>query len=280
MTRKTTPAETPEAASAASERTLPLRDGEFQMVIREAGAGTPVIFLHGLTSESWDPFLAGLAEQNRVIAPSLPGASGGSTGLEALIDHHDLLFLYQELLDVVLGELGVASVALVGHSFGGWLAAELAAAEPARVSSLVLIAPLGLWRDADPVTDIFVLLPDELAAASFHDEAHPEAVMMRETGVTDDEKKAVTLRRARDGAAVARFIWPIPDKGLSKRIQRIGARTLLVWGESDGIVPPSYADDFAGRIAGSQVELIKAAGGSPQVEQPAATLAVVRSFLD
>lgn len=274
-----TAAETPLATGTASERTIPLRDGQFRIVVQEGGVGTPLIFLHGLGATSWDPFLAGLAASHRVIAPSLPGSSGGSTGLEHLLDHHDLFFLYQELLDALLGELDVESVTLVGHSFGGWLAAELAAAEPARVSSLVLIAPLGLWNDADPVADFFALLPAELAAAAFHDASHPLALAMQDMGESEAEKKVVMLRRARDNRAVARFIWPIPDKGLSKRIQRVRAKTLLVWGESDGIVPPRYAEDFAGRIAGSRVEMIAAAGHLPQVEQPEATLTVVRAFL-
>ena len=270
---------TTQMTTDGSERTLSIRDGQFQIAILEGGAGTPVIFLHDLAGVSWDPFLEGLAAEHRVIAPGLPGSSGGSTGLEQLLDHHDLFFLYQEILDTLLEELGVESVALVGHSFGGWLATELAALDPARVSALVLIAPLGLWNDAYPVTDFFALLPKEFTAAAFHDDAHPVAVATRDSGESEAEKKAVMLRRARDNSAVARFIWPIPDKGLWKRIQRVRTRTLIVWGESDGIVPPRYAEDFASRIPGSRVEMIAAGGHLPQVEQPESTLAVVRQFL-
>lgn len=270
---------TPQAVAEAGQRTLSIRDGEFEIALLEGGDGSPVVFLHGLTGASWDPFLAELATEHRVIAPGLPGSSGGSTGLERLLDHHDLFFLYQEILDALLAELGVESVALVGHSFGGWLAAELAAVEPGRVSSLVLIAPLGLWNDGYPVTDVFTLLPKELSAAAFHDDDHPLAAGLRDPGDNEDEKKAIMLRRAAENSAVARFIWPIPDKGLARRIQRIQSPTLIVWGESDGIASPRYADDFASRIPGSRVERIGAAGHLPQVEQPEATLAVVNTFL-
>jgi len=263
----------------ADQRTLPIRDGAFEIALEEGGAGSPVVFLHGLSGATWDPFLAALAAEHRVIAPGLPGSSGGSTGLERLMDHHDLFFLYQEILDALLTELGEESISLVGHSFGGWLAAELAAVEPARVSSLVLIAPLGLWNDAYPVTDVFALLPKELSSAVFHDDDHPRAVALRDSGESDDEKQAIMLRRAQENSSVARFTWPIPDKGLDRRMQRIQAPTLIIWGESDGVASPRYADDFAAGIPGSRVERIAAAGHVPQAEQPEETLAVVQPFL-
>jgi pimeloyl-ACP methyl ester carboxylesterase len=259
----------------ATTRTLLVRDGQFAITLLEAGSGDPVVYLHGLEAPEWNPFLSGLAERHRVIAPSLPGSSGGSTGLTQLLDHHALFFLYQEILDA----LDLNSVRLVGHAFGGWLAAELAAIEPKRVSRLALIAPLGLWDDAHPVTDFFTLLPEELAAASYHDTDHPGAAAVRASGESDEEKKLIMLRRARDSSANARFIWPIPDKGLSTRIQRIAAPTLIIWGASDKIVPPHYAQDFSARIVGSRIAKIAAAGHLPHVEQPDATLAALTPFL-
>lgn len=266
-------------AAEPSQRTLALRGGQFEIALREGGAGSPVVFLHGFTQEGWEPLLAGLAENHRVIAPSLPGSSGGSGGLDQLLDHHDLFFLYQEILDALRAELGVESIALVGHSFGGWLAAELAAVEPARVSALALIAPFGLWDDAKPIADTFTLLPQELSAASFHDDNHPLAVALRDSGEGDAEKRAVQVRRARDNSSVARFIWPIPDKGLARRLHRVQAPTLLIWGDDDRIVPPAYAGDFAALLTNSRRETIAAAGHLPQAEQPAATLAALRGFL-
>jgi pimeloyl-ACP methyl ester carboxylesterase len=81
-------------------------------------------------------------------------------------------------------------------------------------------------------------------------------------------------------ACTGKFVWPIPDRGLQKRLHRITAPTLVVWGKQDGIVSPVYAGEFASRIAGARVELIDDAGHLPQLEQVAAVSKTVSSFLD
>jgi len=78
--------------------------------------------------------------------------------------------------------------------------------------------------------------------------------------------------------ATGKFIWPIPDKGLKKRIHRIAAPTLLVWGEHDRLVPRAYAKEFAGRIADTRLEVVAGAGHAPHLEQPDATARAVQAF--
>jgi pimeloyl-ACP methyl ester carboxylesterase len=79
--------------------------------------------------------------------------------------------------------------------------------------------------------------------------------------------------------ATGKFLWPIPDKGLKKRLHRVQAPTLLVWGKEDRIVPPVYAEEFARRIAGARVALVDHAGHAPHLEQPEAVGRLVRGFL-
>jgi pimeloyl-ACP methyl ester carboxylesterase len=80
--------------------------------------------------------------------------------------------------------------------------------------------------------------------------------------------------------STGKFIWPIPDKGLRKRIHRIATiPTLLVWGEADRLVPRVYAEEFARRLAKTRTELVKGAGHAPQLEQPVATASAVGNFL-
>ena len=67
--------------------------------------------------------------------------------------------------------------------------------------------------------------------------------------------------------ATGKFVWPIPDKGLKKRIHRIKADTLIIWGEDDALISSVYAKEFAQRIANSRVEIIKDCGHVPQVER-------------
>ena len=64
------------------------------------------------------------------------------------------------------------------------------------------------------------------------------------------------INRAKSLSTAGKFLWPIPDKGLRKRIHRIAAPTLLIWGGSDKIVPPSYGGLFQDRIAGSRLVTI------------------------
>ena len=257
------------------ERTVSVVNGKFSVELMEAGDGPDLLFIHGAGGLMWDPFLEQLSQRYHVIAPKLPG-TGGSTGVEWLMDHHDVFYFYWDLLD----ELGVGDAIVVGHSMGGWFAAELAAMQPSRVSKLVLITPVGLWNDDYPVADFFAMLPNELVPALFHDAEHPAAKMMTAPPPEDpEEMKAAAVERAKNLQTAARFLWPIPDKRLAERIHRVSSPTLICWGESDGLVPPSYADDFNAAIAGSKVAKFAKSGHMPQVEEPEALLAAVGDFL-
>jgi pimeloyl-ACP methyl ester carboxylesterase len=80
-------------------------------------------------------------------------------------------------------------------------------------------------------------------------------------------------------ASILQFIWPLPDKGLAKRLYRVNAPTLLVWGGQDRLVDPAYGDAFASAIPGARLEVIDGAGHLPQLEQAERTTAVVTEFL-
>jgi pimeloyl-ACP methyl ester carboxylesterase len=79
--------------------------------------------------------------------------------------------------------------------------------------------------------------------------------------------------------ATGKFIWPIPDKGLKKRMHRIQAPALVIWGEADRLVPRVYADEFARRLPSARIEVVKDAGHAPHIEQPDTTARLVQSFL-
>jgi pimeloyl-ACP methyl ester carboxylesterase len=79
--------------------------------------------------------------------------------------------------------------------------------------------------------------------------------------------------------ATGKFIWPIPDKGLKKRIHRVAAPTLVVWGKEDRLVPPVYAEEFAGRIRGARVQMVDAAGHAPHLEQPEKVARMITDFV-
>jgi pimeloyl-ACP methyl ester carboxylesterase len=104
------------------------------------GEGAPLLFLHGAGGAGrWLPFQEELARSFAVHFPSHPG-HGGSPAAEWIEHISDLAFHYLDLLDA----LALPRVHLVGASFGGWIAAEIAVMAPHRLSSLVLIDPVGI----------------------------------------------------------------------------------------------------------------------------------------
>ena len=146
-------------------RTIAIRDGAVSFRVRSAGRGPHVVYFHSFhEGGGWSPFLDRLAARHTVLAPLHPGVEG-AVGIETLENVLDLTLAYEELLDT----LGVGSATLVGHFFGGMIAAELAAVFPERVGRLVLVSPLGLWRDDAPSADLLILPPDDLPAVLFRD---------------------------------------------------------------------------------------------------------------
>ena len=255
-------------------RTVPVDGGRFNTEVIETGNGSPLLFLHGTFGLEADRFLDRLGERFRVVAPRHPGY-GSSSGSEQLLDIHDLIYYYLDFLDAE----GLRGVPLVGHSLGAMFAAELAAVQPERFTKLVLMDAFGLWNAEYPVADFFAMMPRELAETLYHD---PESPTAQAASMPPEENEAFIasmLERAKSLATAAKYLWPIPNRVLSKRLHRIAAPTLLIWGESDKLVPPQYGKDFQAGIKGARLELIKDAGHLPQVEQPEQTAETVLAFL-
>jgi pimeloyl-ACP methyl ester carboxylesterase len=239
------------------------------------GRGTPVVYLHGLLGQRWDPFLEGLSATHRVFAPANVG-SDEPEELQAVDGMHDLMIYYDEVFE----KLGITQFDLIGHSFGGMVAAEFAAMRPDRVRKLVLIDPLGLWRDDAPVGDHLLVTAKQQTEFLLGD-ASSEAVRARLALPEDPaENVKLALKRITSMASVTHFIHPIPERGLNRRIHRIQAKSLIVWGANDTFVPKIYADDFATLIPAARVEIIEGAGHEPQFDKCEEVLALVNTFID
>jgi pimeloyl-ACP methyl ester carboxylesterase len=261
------------AVATLTDEVVELARGRTQTVFR-GGDGPPLVFLHaggGLLPD--DPFLLELARSRSIVAPIAPGFAD-LADLDAIDDVHELALHYDDLLDA----LGLDGVPVIGHSFGGMLAAELAAHSPRRVSKLVLIAPVGLWNDEYPVADLFAALPHELPGLLFADTSHPAAqAMLPEEGAEPDVEGLVPIVRGM--TTLAKFMWPIPDRGLARRLYRIKAPTLVLWGAEDTLVPARYADDFVAAIPDARKVVIEGAGHVVTLERLEEALAAVGDFL-
>jgi pimeloyl-ACP methyl ester carboxylesterase len=256
-------------------RTVPVWQERVRFRVLSKGSGPALVYFHGPWGLTWDPFLDMLARDFTVHAPEHPGTTPGAPDdIYQLDGLWDLVLCYDELLDA----LGLEQAVLVGHSFGAMVACEVAASAPRRARQLVLIDPIGFWRDAEPVVNWMALEPADMRRRLFRD---PDGEAARRMfGDTDDEKAAAAarVRLAWAMGATGKFIWPIPDKGLKKRIHRIKAPTLLLWGKEDRLVPPVYADEFTRRLPGARLQTVDQAGHAPHLEQPETVARIVREF--
>jgi len=256
----------------SQERTVSVWQDRVRLRVLSKGSGPALVYFHGPWGLAWDPFLDLLAQHFTVHAPEHPGTTPGAPDDIYQLDNlWDLVLCYDELLDA----LEVSDAVFVGHSFGGMIACEVAAAASRRVRELVLIDPIGFWRDAEPVVNWMALDVAEMRRRIFRD---PEGEAARHLFGKEDDA-AARVRLAWAMGATGKFIWPIPDKGLKKRIHRVKAPTLLLWGKEDRLVPPVYADEFTRRLPGSRVQMMDQAGHAPHLEQPEIAARMVREFV-
>jgi pimeloyl-ACP methyl ester carboxylesterase len=265
-----------EVTPQIEERVLPVWDDRVALRVDVAGSGPPLVYLHSAAGLVWDPFLERLAGERTVYAPRVPGTPPGEPeAIQEVDDIWDLVLLYEEAIRA----LGLDRPTLMGQSFGGMLACELAAAYPQLFGALIVLDPIGLWRDDAPVANWLAVSPEKLPALLFHDPGHEAARAMQTLPEDPDAAVAAVAGTVWALGCTTKFVWPIPDKGLAKRLHRIEAPTLVVWGRQDRLAPVAYAEEFGRRIAGSRVELVDACGHIPQLEQPEATFALVSEFL-
>lgn len=254
--------------------TITLPGGARTQVFRGGQKNKPtIVWLHGPHGlRGHDPVVAELEKRYAVIAPLSPGFADLAE-IDNIDTVHDLALYY----DAVFDALGLDRVILIGHSFGAMVAAEYAAHYPRRVEKLVLLSPFGLWRDDHPVADLFSVPYANFNAMLWASgKASPEMSDPSDDS-NDPVEKNIALAQAM--TTVAKFIWPIPDRGLRRRLPRIIAPTLIVFGAEDKFVPPLYADEFQGAIKGSKKALIAGAAHMAPYEKPAEVLAQVEGFI-
>jgi pimeloyl-ACP methyl ester carboxylesterase len=249
-----------------------LRIGSLALEAAIIGEGPPLLFLHGgdyvLQNK---PFLERLGRRWRVLAPRHPGF-GRSPRPDSFRTIHDLAYCYLDLLD----QEDLREVVLVGSSFGGWIALELAVRSLARIRRLVLIDSVGVkfgGREERDIADIYALSEEELRRRTFFD---PAAVMPDYAQLPDEEVAAVV----RDRWATALYAWRpyMHDPALLQWLHRVRVPSLVLWGDSDGIVTPEYGRKLAAALPAASFVLIANAGHYPQIERPAAVAEAITRF--
>jgi pimeloyl-ACP methyl ester carboxylesterase len=239
----------------------------------EKGEGEPLGFLAGLGGlQQWPPLLEKLSQRRRVIVPSLPGYPGG-IGHNLLDSQLDWVLAAQQLLETA----GLKGADLLGVSVGGSLAAEVAAIWADMVRRLVLVAPLGLYDEAEPVLDVFALAPRTLPQTLCE---NPEMFTRLAEAPEGADEVEWQIEQVRAGEAAARMLWPLSNTRLEKRLPRIRNTTLILWGECDQVISPAYAQRFAAAMTGkTEVRIIKGAGHLADLDAPEEVGEAVLSFM-
>src|SRR6185312_340609 len=213
--------------------------------------GATLVFLHGAGGHTgWRPFMEILSREFDVIVPEHPGF-GRSDDPPWLDTVADLAYFHLDLL----AALGLDRVHLMGTSLGGWIAAELAVRNTARLASLTLVGAVGITAGGQPIDDIFRMAEDENLRRYYADAERAA----RRRG---DLAKADMTLVAKNRATVMRLAYRprLHNPGLAKWLHRIDVPTLLLWGEKDGLVPPEFGEAYRDLIPGSRLVVLPNAG--------------------
>lgn len=237
-----------------------------RIVAYTAGAGEPLLFLHGAGTFHGFEFARQWTDQYRVIVPYHPGWGESDDGAQ-LTDMHDYVMHYVELLD----QLGIERVNLVGFSLGGYMAAKIASLYPERVRKLVLVAPAGLRDPEHPTADVLALPPEKLLpmlASDFsvvarHLPAGPDLDFMGD--------------RYREATATAKLMWERPfDPKMGRYAHRMRMPVLFVWGDEDALIPVQQLETWRSLVPRSEAAVFKGAGHLVLDEKPEAARAVAQ----
>lgn len=259
---------------AAGGRSRQIEISGVDLEIWEGGAGRDLLLLHpGDGFDPGAPYVAALASRYHVIAPSCPGF-----GRSALPSHlksvDDLSYFYLDLLEA----LDLRDLVVVGLSFGGWLAAEIAVKNSSRIAALCLVDTVGakfspaMTRE---IKDLFSVPLYEHPQWLYHDEK------LRKPSYAALSDEAATML-ARNHESFGLFGWSptLHSKQLRHRLHRIKVPTQLVWGAEDRVVNVDYGRNWQQAIPGAQMVVIDNAGHYPQIEQPERFVAAVEGFVN
>jgi pimeloyl-ACP methyl ester carboxylesterase len=246
-----------------------------QPVVRRRGTGEPVVYLQAAhLSGRWLPLHDELAQRHDLVVPEHPGFAGGErpTWLD---DFSDLAIYYDELLDT----LELDRVHLVGHSLGGWIAAEFAAFYPRRLKSLTLIAPMGLRVPGHPIHDIFRMTDEDAGSLLLND----DGAAYDRLGMTPTSLDA-RVEAYDDLTTLARLMWnPRYALKLDERLDRVRCPALLIAPDEDRIVPAAHIERWSELLPDARVEKVTGTS-SPTghllvVQEPERAAAAISSFV-
>jgi pimeloyl-ACP methyl ester carboxylesterase len=249
--------------------------GGVGVVTLEGGSGRPLLMLHDeLGFPGWMGWFAALAGAHRFIVPLQPGF-GRTPRVDWFRSVRDVAAFYARMVrESVEGPCDV-----IGFSMGGWVAAEMAAADPGLFERVVLVAPLGVRPAEGEILDFLAMTMRRHVVATVSNQGAEEAKALYGGGVSPEQYELFEAARAE----ASRLAWEpyMHDRTLPHRLGGMqGPETLVVWGDRDQVVPRGCAEAYAKAIPGARLEVIAGAGHRPEIEERARFVDLVSAFLD
>ncbi len=242
-----------------------------------------LLLVHGINHiNPAAPFLDLLADHGEIMAPSHPGF-GASPRPADFDTMYDLVHFYRAILDILPAD----KITMIGFSFGGWIAAEVAVGGHPKLDRLVLVDPVGIkigGREERDIAHFFNTSPAELTRRAWHNPANcsPGSYGVGwQTLIGDAMSDVDMITLARNWDSLCLYAWRphMYNPQLKHWLHRIAVPSVVLWGASDQIVTPQYGRAYSGLIPGALFEIIEAAGHHPELEQPRAFVDRVARFL-
>jgi pimeloyl-ACP methyl ester carboxylesterase len=216
-----------------------------------------------------------LGRRRTLLLPLHPGF-GQTPRIDWIANVRDLACFYARFLR----EQRLAPIDVVGFSFGGWLAAEMAANDPHLFRTITLVAPMGICPPRGEIMDMFTVTARAYLQKTVLDPTHTPEFSNLYRG-TESPEQFEAFEDAR--AEAARIGWQpyMFNPSLPHLLEGISAvPTLLVWGRQDAVVPVSAADVYHRALRDSQLVIFERSGHRPEIEKPAEFINQIEKFLD
>ncbi len=238
------------------------------------GQGEPLLVLHGAGgNRGWTRWLDQVSARFTVWAPTHPGF-GRSDDADWMEGIDDLARFYLWFIEAA--KLGQPH--LLGHSIGGWTAAEMATMSAGALARLVLVAPVGLKPETGEILDVFYYSPAQLLTMTVHDaKTVPEWQELYGRPPTPQDIEIATRNRE----MAARLTWKpyMHNPRLARFLPRVTNPTLIIWGREDRVVPVECGEQYRRGLPNSTLTVLERCGHLPPIEQPDAFARLVLDFL-
>jgi pimeloyl-ACP methyl ester carboxylesterase len=220
-----------------------------------AGAGVPVVLLHGANSNAvqWYPFLDDLGAEHPVIALDTVGDPGRSVARRPLHDPTDSA----AWLDQTLAGLDVSRAHLIGHSYGGWLALNQAVHAPDRLVSVTALDPGGLEKVG--ARFIWLMYLNGLAGLTPSPLRRRLAARLDNPILLVPELRKVLLT----GARAFRTRRPAPEPLSDADLRGIQTPTLVLVGEHSPLLHPARAQARTALMPHGHADILPGVGHGP-----------------